>query len=577
MGEESRGQDSGNRRDGEGRSPLLGRRRMFRSPKEALHPEAAPPPPKAPPSQRRPILSAASGVLSFILVAALVTAIGLSVAIGQLHAPGPLKIQKVVLIPPHTGVSDVITQLQQQGVIGDGLLFNVALVVEGQRAKIRAGEYLFPQQASLQQVIDTIVSGKQVLHSITLPEGLTSEQIVQRLNADASLTGTIVHIPAEGSLRPETYEFVRGTPRSKIIDMMKDAQQKILQQVWAHRAPNNPLKSPYELLTLASIVEKETGKADERPHVASVFLNRLKKGMRLQSDPTIVYGLVGGKGTLGAGITHAQMMQPTPYNTYVIKGLPPGPICNPSRASLEAVANPSQTKDLYFVADGTGGHVFAQTLAQHDKNVQRWREIEKMKAAAAPEIDRVPAQDVPLPNAPRPRNNKRSELAPGDMGPSQAGPARSIFGALPRSFAAARPTAAPSNAFARLGVDAAGLGIDSSRADSAKQSPATAQKPDAGGLLAFAGAQASPNFALQEPPPTGAALMDGPADDPALDGSGSNASASGAQPQPIPAAYTPPSPSNPRTVDASEGTPLDPLKEKGWDLNSPKRVPKSFE
>ncbi|HUZ66068.1 MAG TPA: endolytic transglycosylase MltG [Beijerinckiaceae bacterium] len=548
---------------------------MVQSPKEALQPEAAPPPPKAPPSQRSPILSAASGVLSFILVAAIAAGAGLSLTISRLRAPGPLTAEKVVLIPSHTDVPDVISQLQREGVIDDGLLFNIALVAEGKRAKVKAGEYLFPQKATMQQVMDAIVSGRQVLHAITIPEGLTSEQIVQRLRADDVLAGDILKIPAEGSLHPETYKFVRGFARSDLIREMKKDENKVLQEVWANRAPDNPLKSPYAMLILASIVEKETGRADERPHVASVFLNRLKKGMKLQSDPTIVYGLVGGKGTLGAGITRAELMQPTPYNTYIINGLPPGPICNPGRAALEAVANPSQTKDLYFVADGTGGHVFAQTLAQHNKNVQHWREIEKEKAAAAPAIDRVPAQDLPIPSASGPRSRTRGDLEPrdlrhGDPGGRENQPASSIFGALPKSFASVTPfVGAPGGAFANLALAAPALNYGSDQKVSPDKGDA-AQAPSSAQSAALDSTAESPAFTLAEPPPKGAALLDGPADSPAGDQANPASVAAGD------AAHTPYSPpvnAPARVIDASEGTPLDPLKNKTWDLNSPKTVP----
>lgn len=543
---------------------LLRRRRIFQSPKEALQPESAPSPPQLPPSRRRPMLSAASGFLSFLMVAALATAAGVSFTVGRLRAPGPLAAQKVVEIPSHTDVPDVIALLEREGVIDNGLLFNVALVAEGKRAKVRAGEYLFPQKATMQQVMDTIVSGRQVLHSITIPEGLTSEQVVERLRADKELAGDIEKIPAEGSLHPETYKFVRGSRRADLVRKMQEDQTRTLQQVWAHRAPDNLLKSPYELLILASMVEKETGRADERPLVASVFLNRLKKGMKLQSDPTIVYGLVAGKGTLGRGITRAELIKPTPYNTYIINGLPPGPICNPGRASLEAAANPSRTKDLYFVADGTGGHVFAQTLAAHDKNVQRWREIEKEKAAAAPDIDRVPAQDLPAPSAKTSLPKQHGALEPGDL-PQRS----SVFGSLPKSFAsAAQRPSAPGGAFAALALDGPSLGLGGDQTGKLDARPGGRGATPAADL-----ADASPAFALAEPPPRGAALLDGPADDPAKDGAARQVGGViPASDDSLASAASPPV-RTVRVIDASEGTPLDPLKDKTWDLDYPKTVP----
>ena len=219
----------------------------------------------------------------------------------------------------------------------------------------------------------TIVEGKVVPHQVSIPEGLTSQQIVARLLADDVLTGDIKEIPPEGSLLPDTYNFTRGVTREQMIERMQQAQQRAVEEIWEHRSPDLPLKTPEQLVTLASLVEKETGKSDERSRVAAVFVNRLKQNMRLQSDPTIIYGLVGGKGTLGRPIMKSEITQPTPYNTYVINGLPPGPITNPGRASLEAAANPARTRELYFVADGTGGHVFAETYEQQEKNVARLR------------------------------------------------------------------------------------------------------------------------------------------------------------------------------------------------------------
>jgi UPF0755 protein len=240
-------------------------------------------------------------------------------------------------------------------------------------------------------VLDTITEGKVVQHTLTIAEGLTSEQIVARLLQNTALAGTIKEIPREGTLLPETYKFTRGTTRESIIQRMQQSSQRALREIWDHRAQGLPLKSPEELLTLASIVEKETGKPDERTRVAAVFINRLKQKMRLQSDPTIIYGLTGGKGSLGRPIMKSEIEQATPYNTYVIDGLPPGPIANPGLASLEATANPARTKEIYFVADGTGGHVFAENYEQHQKNVARLRAIENGSA--------VPA--APAPAAPK--------------------------------------------------------------------------------------------------------------------------------------------------------------------------------
>jgi UPF0755 protein len=389
-----------------------------RSPKEALQPDTPPPPP-IPPSRRRPALSAISGFLSFLLTMAIASVSGLVWTEHRLGEPGPLTANKVVYIAPGTEVPDIIAGLERDGVIDSPFLLNATLLAEGNRAKVKAGEYLFKQNASLREVIDTLVSGKQVLHAITIPEGLTSEQIVERLKETDVLIGDIVDVPKEGSLLPETYKVTRGTVRADVIRKMQEDQRRAVDQIWSRRAPNLPLRSPFELVTLASMVEKETGKADERPRVASVFLNRLRKGMRLQSDPTVVYGLAGGKGALGRGITRSELERSTPYNTYLIDGLPPGPIANPGRAALEAVASPSRTQDLYFVADGTGGHVFSETLDQHSRNVQRWRQIEKdvkdkheqpdRDATAPPELSPELPQPVPAPG--QAGTGRRSENA----------------------------------------------------------------------------------------------------------------------------------------------------------------------
>jgi UPF0755 protein len=201
---------------------------------------------------------------------------------------------------------------------------------------------------------------------------------------DDILTGNIKEMPREGTLLPDTYNFTRGVTREQMIQRMQAAQQRVLKEVWDRRASDLPLKTPDQLVVLASIIEKETGKAEERSRVAAVFVNRLKQRMRLQSDPTIIYGLVGGKGTLGRPIMKSEIEQPTPYNTYVVDGLPPGPICNPGRASLEAAANPARTREIYFVADGSGGHVFAESYDQHQKNVAHLRALETDRKDQSP-------------------------------------------------------------------------------------------------------------------------------------------------------------------------------------------------
>ena len=279
---------------------------------------------------------------------------------------------------------DIADVLQRQGVIDQPYVFIGGVMVLKAHDDLKAGEYQFKAHASVRDVVATMVEGKVVEHQVSVPEGLTSEQIVSRLSDDNVLIGDVRQVPREGTLLPDTYDFTRGVTREQMIQRMQQAQQRVVKEVWDHRSPDLPLKSPDQLVVLASIVEKETGKPDERTRVAAVFVNRLKQNMKLQSDPTIIYGLVGGKGTLGRPIMKSEIEQPTPYNTYVITGLPPGPITNPGRASLEAAANPARTRELYFVADGTGGHAFAETYEQHQKNVARLRAMETDQKDQAP-------------------------------------------------------------------------------------------------------------------------------------------------------------------------------------------------
>jgi UPF0755 protein len=258
---------------------------------------------------------------------------------------------------------------------------------------LKAGEYEFPKYATMRQVLDTIVEGKSIEHKVTLAEGLTSYQMVEKLMAHPELKGEITEIPPEGSLLPDTYKFGRDDTRQDIIERMRAAQAKFLAKVWATRDENIVVTTPEEALILASIVEKETGIADERPRIAAVFENRLRKNMRLQSDPTIIYGLVGGKAVLDHPLQQEEVDRETAYNTYKINGLPPTPIANPGRAAIEAVLRPAKTKDLYFVADGTGGHVFAASLDEHNRNVFKWRKVEReIRAKEAAEAAAQAAQ-----------------------------------------------------------------------------------------------------------------------------------------------------------------------------------------
>ena len=358
--------------------PALPNRLSPRSPNEAIKPTAAPPPPEKPERRRSGLAGTISGLMTLFVVFGIAGILGVTLFGRQTREPGPLPTDKVVVIPIRSGTAEIAEILEREGVIAHPALFEYTARFAS-KGQLKAGEYQFKAHASVRDAIDTLTTGRQVQHSITFPEGLTSEQIIGRLAENDILAGDVKDIPPEGSLLPDTYKFERGATRQMIVNLMRSKQREVLNQIWARRSADLPVKTPAEMVTLASIVEKETGRADERPRVAGVFVNRLAKRMRLQSDPTIVYGLVGGRGTLGRGILRSEIEKATPYNTYVIDGLPPGPIANPGRAALEAVANPSRTKDLYFVADGTGGHAFADSLEGHQRNVTRWRQVERAK------------------------------------------------------------------------------------------------------------------------------------------------------------------------------------------------------
>ena len=386
-----------------------------RSPRAALEPERMPQPPRRSASARHPLVIVGNAIFTILIVLAIV--VGTAVVLGKqrFDTRGPLAEDKIVNIPRGLGIRDIADLLMREGVIDQPWTFVGGVIVLKARDELKFGEYQFPKQASLHDVISTIVEGKVVLHQISVPEGLTSEQIVQRLLDMDILNGNIREVPREGSLLPESYKFTRGTPREQVIQRMQQGQRRVLQEIWDHRMADLPLKSPEQLVTLASIIEKETSRPEERTRVAAVFVNRLKQRIKLQSDPTIIYGLVGGKGTLGRPIMESEIRQPTPYNTYVIEGLPPGPIANPGRASLEAAANPARTKEIFFVADGTGGHAFAENYDQHQKNVERLRAIERQQRgeSTASAVPAMPAGSAAQPGQPStPAAVKRSVARP---------------------------------------------------------------------------------------------------------------------------------------------------------------------
>ena len=297
--------------------------------------------------------------------------------------PGPLAEPKVYVVGKGVGTPEIAASLEEAGIISDARVFSAMSYVTGTRTRLKAGEYEFPAQASMRDVMALIASGKSITYKVSIPEGWTSEMAVARVNANEILEGPPAAVPLEGAIMPDTYVFRRGMTKQKLVQDMQAAQTALLEELWEKRSPLLPIESKEEAVVLASIVEKETGVAEERPLIASVFMNRLRKKMRLQSDPTIIYGIVGGKGKLVRKLTRTDIETPTPYNTYRINGLPPGPIANPGRAALEAVLSPQPTDFLYLVADVSGGHDFASKIEEHNANVRKWRQISGNAAAAA--------------------------------------------------------------------------------------------------------------------------------------------------------------------------------------------------
>jgi len=284
-------------------------------------------------------------------------------------------MRTVVVISPHSGLLAIAERLSRAGVVRSGILFQAGVMLRGKSAQLKAGEYGFPAHASEATVMDMILTHKVVEHRITIPEGFTSDMAVALLDGEHALSGKAPVI-AEGTLLPETYLFELGMSRAQILHRMHKAQTEFVEKLWATRRPGLPFQTVDDALKLASIVEKETKIPAERPHVAAVYINRLRNRMKLEADPTIIYGLTKGV-PLGHGITQVELQTPNPYSTYQIDGLPPTPICNPGGDSIAAVLKPADSADLYFVADGTGGHVFARTKAEHEQNVARWRLLQQ--------------------------------------------------------------------------------------------------------------------------------------------------------------------------------------------------------
>lgn len=322
-------------------------------------------------------------IIAILIAVAVIVAGAFEWEAADFKAPGPAAKDTVVLIEPRSGVSKTAHTLEDAHVVKHAYLFEIGVRLRGLASSLKAGEYAIPAKASLKDIANILISGKVVQHKLTAAEGLTSQMIYDIVKNDTALEGEAGAVPAEGALLPETYLFTHGTTRTDIFTRMKAAQTVLLDKLWPVRAADLPFATREQAIVLASIVEKETALPSERRHIASVFVNRLRIGMPLQSDPTIIYGITRGY-PLGRAILESEIHAATPFNTYVIAGLPPQPICNPGADAIAAVLNPDRTPDLYFVADGTGGHVFSATIAEHEKNVAKWRKIHDQQKLSPP-------------------------------------------------------------------------------------------------------------------------------------------------------------------------------------------------
>jgi UPF0755 protein len=322
---------------------------------------------------RRPYI-----ILAGVVALAVAGGIGVgSYGWAAFNSAGPSRQETTVVIPKGIGIAGIADLLNKSGVIDNELIFKLGVKLTSEGKSLRAGEYAFPPGVSQRAAIRLMIDGKAVQHKITIPEGLTSTEIYDLLMATPILDGALANPPGEGTLLPETYQYLRGESRAALVDRMRRDMTTTLDKLWAGRDKSIPLTKPDQAVVLASVVEKETGKPDERPRIAAVFYNRLKKNMPLQSDPTVIFAITNGKKRLDRSLTYDDLKTDSPYNTYLNSGLPPSPIANPGVEALKAVLHPVKSKDLYFVADGTGGHAFAETLDQHNKNVAQWRKVQK--------------------------------------------------------------------------------------------------------------------------------------------------------------------------------------------------------
>lgn len=398
--------------------------------------------------RRRSLSRVLVSLATFLLILLALTGAAALYGRTTFEAPGPLQETRIFAIERGMRTPDIARELKRAGIISDERIFLAAAYLTGKYRQMKAGEYQFEKNASMESVMGLIVSGRELVYKLTVPEGWTTTQVIERVAAHANLTGNITQTPPEGTILPETYVFRRGMSRDALLQQMRAAQGRLFDEMWERRAADLPFTTKDEALTLASIVEKETAIPAERPQVAAVFINRLRAGMRLQSDPTIIYGITRGKTKLDRPILKSDIEETTPYNTYRIAGLPPTPIANPGKESIAAVLNPIDSKDLYFVADGSGGHVFAATLDEHRRNVRKWRVVERTLSEDAEAQAAEPAVDpaslaVEGPTAsepPAPEENALAESA--DYDPPQTG-AQDIAGAGSPAAAESSPAYVP--------------------------------------------------------------------------------------------------------------------------------------